>query len=81
MLAEKCCKECRQDKLKGNMTKRPVHVQIYVEMMLKERGHRVKMARTKTNTQNITKHAEHQDATYIQNQNFFRLFQFYFMIS
>ena len=31
------------------------------------KGHHDKMARTKTNTQNSTKHAEHQDVTDIQN--------------
>ena len=39
------------------------------------------MARIKTNTQNNTKHVEHQDATGIQKKNFcvFRVFRFYFI--
>jgi len=36
------------------------------------------MARTKTNTQNRTKHAEHQDATDIENKLVFVFFGFFY---
>ena len=43
-------------------------------------GYHDEMAPTKTNTQNSTKHAEHQDATDIKKQNYWFEFKITFKL-